>query len=63
MTDLFCRQLLGDDLVQTFLRTAIDLNNLSLKFPRELDLFLDRLTYETLKWNLTLQELNLCVIV
>lgn len=63
MTDLFCRQLLGDDLVQTFLRTAIDLKNLSLKFPRELDLFLDRLTSETLKWNLTLQELNLCVIV
>lgn len=39
MTDLFRRQLLGDDLVQTFLRTAIDLKNLSLKFPRELDLF------------------------
>ncbi|NES77211.1 MULTISPECIES: AarF/ABC1/UbiB kinase family protein [Okeania] len=58
MTDLFRRQLLGDDPVQTLLRTAIDVKNLSLESPRQLDLFLDRLTSETLKWNLTLKDLE-----
>ncbi|MGK7921778.1 MAG: ABC1 kinase family protein [Trichodesmium sp.] len=58
MTDLFRRQLLGDDPVQTLLRTAIDVKNLSLESPRQLDLFLDRLTSETLKWNLTLKDIE-----
>ncbi|MDJ0557027.1 MAG: AarF/ABC1/UbiB kinase family protein [Microcoleaceae cyanobacterium MO_207.B10] len=58
MTDLFRRQLLGDDPVQTLLRTAIDVKSLSLQSPRQLDLLLDRLTSETLKWNLTLQDIE-----
>ena len=58
MTDLFRRQLLGDDPLPTLLRTAIDVKNLSLDSPRQLDLFLDRLTSETMKWNLTLRELE-----
>ncbi|MEB3342248.1 AarF/ABC1/UbiB kinase family protein [Okeania sp.] len=58
MTDLFRRQLLGDDPVQTLLRTAIDVKNLSLGSPRQLDLFLDRLTSETLKWNLTIKDIE-----
>lgn len=58
MTDLFRRQLLGDDPVQTLLRTAIDVKNLSLESPRQLDLLLDRLTSETLKWNLTLKDIE-----
>ncbi|NEP38154.1 MAG: AarF/ABC1/UbiB kinase family protein, partial [Okeania sp. SIO2H7] len=58
ITDLFRLLLLGDDPVQTLLRTAIDVKNLSLESPRQLDLFLDRLTSETLKWNLTLKDLE-----
>ncbi|NEP78556.1 MAG: AarF/ABC1/UbiB kinase family protein [Okeania sp. SIO3B3] len=58
MTDLFRRQLLGEDPVQTLLRTAIDVKNLSLESPRQLDLLLDRITSETLKWNLTLKDIE-----
>ncbi|MDY7003523.1 MAG: AarF/ABC1/UbiB kinase family protein [Cyanobacteriota bacterium] len=58
MTDLFRRQLLGDDPVQTLLRTAIDVKNLSLESPRQLDLLLDRVTSETLKWNVTLKDIE-----
>ncbi|NES67767.1 MAG: AarF/ABC1/UbiB kinase family protein [Okeania sp. SIO2D1] len=58
MTDLFRRQLLGEDPVQTLLRTAIDVKNLSLESPRQLDLLLDRVTSETLKWNLTLKDIE-----
>lgn len=58
MTDLFRRQLLGDDPVQTLLRTAIDVKNLSLESPRQLDLLLDRVTSETLKWNLSLKDIE-----
>lgn len=58
MTDLFRRQLLGADPIQTLLRTAIDVKSLSLQSPRQLDLLLDRLTSETLKWNLTLKDIE-----
>lgn len=58
MTDLFRRQLLGEDPVQTLLRTAIDVKNLSLESPRQLDLLLDRVTSEKLKWNLTLKDIE-----
>ena len=61
MTDLFRRQLLGDNPLQTFLRTALDLKSLSLRSPRQMDLLLDRLSSETLKWNLNLRNLpTLC---
>ncbi|MGL5083323.1 MAG: hypothetical protein ACRC8A_17730 [Microcoleaceae cyanobacterium] len=36
----------------------MDLKNLSLQSPRQLEQFLDRLTSETLKWNITLEELE-----
>ncbi|MEC4802643.1 MAG: AarF/ABC1/UbiB kinase family protein [Jaaginema sp. PMC 1079.18] len=58
MTDLFRRQLLGDNPVETFLRTALDVKSLSLRSPRQLELFLDRLTSETLKWNITIRDLD-----
>jgi predicted unusual protein kinase regulating ubiquinone biosynthesis (AarF/ABC1/UbiB family) len=58
MTDLFRRQLLGDNPLQTFLRTALDVKSLSLRSPRQVDLLLDRVTSETLKWNITIPELN-----
>lgn len=56
MTDLFRRQLLGDNPVETFLRTALDLKSLSLRSPRHMELLLDRLTSETLKWNVNLRN-------
>ncbi|MEM9540458.1 MAG: AarF/ABC1/UbiB kinase family protein [Cyanobacteria bacterium P01_E01_bin.42] len=58
MTDLFRRQLLGDDPLQTVLRTALDVKSLSLQSPRQVEVFLDRLTSETLQWNLQIRELS-----
>ncbi|MGB7444557.1 MAG: AarF/ABC1/UbiB kinase family protein [Coleofasciculaceae cyanobacterium] len=58
IADLFRRQLLGDNPVPTLLRTALDLKSLSLQTPRQLELFLDRVTSETLKWNITLRDLD-----
>lgn len=58
MTDLFRRQLFGDDPAQTLLRTALDLKSLSFQSPRQLELLLSRVTSETQKWNLTIQELE-----
>jgi predicted unusual protein kinase regulating ubiquinone biosynthesis (AarF/ABC1/UbiB family) len=58
MTDLFRRQLLGDNPLQTFLRTALDIKSLSLQSPRQLELLLDRVTSETLRWNLTIRDLD-----
>ncbi len=58
MTDLFRRQLLGDNPLQTFLRTALDLKSLSLQSPRQVELLLDRVTSETLKWNITIRDLE-----
>ncbi len=58
MTDLFRRQLLGDNPLETFLRTALDLKSLSLRSPRQMELLLDRLTSETLKWNVNLRNID-----
>ncbi len=58
MRDLLQRQLLGDDPVQTLLRTALDVKSLSLQSPRQLDQLLDRITSETIKWNITLREID-----
>ncbi|MDY6805257.1 MAG: AarF/ABC1/UbiB kinase family protein [Cyanobacteriota bacterium] len=58
MTDLFRRQLLGDDPAQMLLRTALDVKSLSLQSPRQLDVLLDRVTSESLKWNVTLRDLD-----
>ncbi|MGK7876180.1 MAG: ABC1 kinase family protein [Xenococcaceae cyanobacterium] len=58
MTDLFRRQLLGDTALQTLLRTVLDLKSISLKSPRQVEVLLDRLSSETLHWNLRLRELG-----
>jgi predicted unusual protein kinase regulating ubiquinone biosynthesis (AarF/ABC1/UbiB family) len=58
MTDLFRRQLLGENPLQTLLRTALDLKSLSLQSPRQVELLLDRVTSETLKWNITIPDLD-----
>lgn len=58
ITDLFRRQLIGDEPLQALLRTALDLKSLSLQSPRQIELLLDRVTSETLQWNLTLRDLD-----
>ena len=58
MTDLFRRQLFGDDPLQAILRTALDVKSLSLESPRQVELLLERITTETLQWNLNLKEID-----
>ncbi len=58
MTDLFRQQLVGETPMPALLRTALDLKNLSLQSPRQLEVLLNRVTTETLRWNLSLQELD-----
>ncbi|QIZ70685.1 ABC1 kinase family protein [Oxynema aestuarii] len=58
MTDLFGRQLVGEAPLQGLLRTALDLKNLSLQSPRQLEVFLDRVTTETLQWNIAVSGLD-----
>ncbi|MFH7024989.1 MAG: ABC1 kinase family protein [Heteroscytonema crispum UTEX LB 1556] len=58
LTDLFRRQLLGDSPVRSLLRTALDLKSLSLQTPRHIELLLDRVTSETLQWNISIRGLD-----
>jgi ubiquinone biosynthesis protein len=58
MTDLFQRQLVGEAPLQALLRTALDLKTLSLQSPRQVELLLDRVTSETLQWNLQIPGLD-----
>ncbi|MFM1841293.1 MAG: hypothetical protein RLZZ490_24 [Cyanobacteriota bacterium] len=58
ITDLFRRQLFGTAPLQTALRTVLDLKAISLKTPRQMDVFLDRLTTETLQWNVRIPDID-----
>lgn len=58
MADLFRQQMAGEDLVQTLLRTGLEFRNLSLESPRQFAFLLDRLSNETLKWNVSLGGLE-----
>lgn len=58
MLDLFRQQLVGNDPAQLFLRTGLELRNFSLSAPRQLGFLLDRLSDETLHWNLTIQGMD-----
>ncbi|NEN97539.1 MAG: AarF/ABC1/UbiB kinase family protein [Moorea sp. SIO3I7] len=58
ITEVFRRQLLGDDPLQTLLRTILDIKSLSLRSPSQIELFLNRVSSETLKWNITVPELD-----
>ncbi len=59
MTDMFQRQLIGDNPMQSVLRTALEFKNLSLESPRQFSFLLNRLSSETLRLNLTIQDLDL----
>lgn len=41
------------------LRIGLDLKSLTLRSPRQVELLLDRVTSETLKWNLRIREIDL----
>jgi ubiquinone biosynthesis protein len=58
MSDLFQRQLIGKDPARSLLRTALEFKELSLESPRQIGFLLNRLSSETLRINLTLQDFN-----
>jgi ubiquinone biosynthesis protein len=55
---MFQRQLIGDDFVQSLLRTGLELKQLSLQSPRQLAFLLDRFSSETLKLNIEIKDLE-----
>jgi predicted unusual protein kinase regulating ubiquinone biosynthesis (AarF/ABC1/UbiB family) len=58
MVDLFRQQLVGDYPLQAILRTGLEFRNLSLSAPRQFGFILDRLSNETLTWNVNIQDLE-----
>jgi len=56
--DLFRRQLVGAAPLQDLLKVALDLKSLSLESPRQVGLLLDRVTSETLQWNVVLRGIE-----
>ena len=58
MADVFRRQLLGERPAETLLRIGLDFKSLSLRSPRLVELLLDRVTSETLRWNLNIRQLD-----
>jgi ubiquinone biosynthesis protein len=62
MVDVFRRQLLGERPAETLLRIGLDLKSLSLRSPRLAELLLDRVTSETLGWNLNIPRLDVLAV-
>ena len=62
MADVFRRQLLGERPAETLLRIGLDFKSLSLRSPRMVELLLDRVTSETLKWNINIPRLDILAI-
>lgn len=58
MTDVFRRQLVGETPLPALLRAALDFKSLSLQSPRQIELLLERVTSESLRWNLNIQDLD-----
>jgi ubiquinone biosynthesis protein len=58
MTDLFQKQLVGEAPLQAMLRAALDLKNLSLQSPRQMELILERVTSENLTWRVSIPEVD-----
>jgi predicted unusual protein kinase regulating ubiquinone biosynthesis (AarF/ABC1/UbiB family) len=58
MTDMFERLLIGPNPFQDLLRTGLELKHLSLESPRQLGFLLDRFSSESLKFNITIQDLD-----
>ena len=62
MADVFRRQLLGERPAETLLRIGLDFKSLSLRSPRLVELFLDRITSETLKWNINIPRIDILAL-
>ncbi|MEL6578319.1 MAG: AarF/ABC1/UbiB kinase family protein [Cyanobacteria bacterium J06621_12] len=62
MADVFRRQLLGERPEETLLRIGLDFKSLSLRSPRLVELLLDRVTSETLKWNINIPRLDILAV-
>jgi ubiquinone biosynthesis protein len=62
MADVFRRQLLGERPAETLLRIGLDFKSLSLRSPRLVELFLDRVTSETLQWNVNIPRLDVLAV-
>lgn len=58
MRDLFRLQIAGEDPMRSLLRVALEFKQLSLASPRQVGFLLDRLSSETLRWNLAIEDLN-----
>lgn len=56
--DLLRQQLLGDNLLQTLLRTGLEFRNLTLESPGQFGFLLNRLSTEALQWNVSLSGLD-----
>jgi len=62
IADVFRRQFFGERPMETLLRIGLDFKSLSLRSPRLVELLLDRITSETLKWNIDLPRLDILAI-
>lgn len=62
IADVFRRQFLGERPAETLLRIALDFKSLSLRSPRLVELLLDRITSETLKWNIDIPRLDILAL-
>ena len=62
IADVFRRQFLGERPVETLLRIGLDFKSLSLRSPRLVELLLDRITSETLKWNIDIAKLDILAL-
>jgi predicted unusual protein kinase regulating ubiquinone biosynthesis (AarF/ABC1/UbiB family) len=58
MRDLFRLQIAGEDPVRSLLRVALEFKQLSLASPRQVGFLLDRLSSETLRLNIAIEDLN-----
>ena len=62
VADVFRRQFLGERPIETLLRIGLDFKSLSLRSPRLVELLLDRITSETLKWNIDIARLDILAL-
>ncbi|MEM7594494.1 MAG: AarF/ABC1/UbiB kinase family protein [Cyanobacteria bacterium P01_A01_bin.83] len=62
MADVIRRQLLGERPAETLLRIGLDFKSLSLRSPGLVELLLDRITAETLKWNINIPRIDILAL-
>ena len=57
-TDLLRSRLIGDRPLPTGLRMLLDLKSLAIQSPRKVEVLLERLTTETLQWNMNVRQMD-----